>query len=302
MIFFIVILFKPKGLMSFCKIFILKHKIWYAAKNGLSDNEGIVMNHEHHIVAFWRASLNFFTCEQLGMFAKLTLNAYRITLKTLLRQLGWIFVVWFGLIHWPAFMNGFLGALAKLETNAAMQVIMVTMNICSPVVIFFIIIAARSSIMRKHWYYFMTKTIRFFIPFLVVTALLGFVFNYGMSLLHAPAWLWVIAGLHVGLYMILFGFFYVDMKSMLAGLISAARMMLYTYPVMVIMCLVAYALSFICGIPVGFLSVVLSNMALLHWMSALIFWLFGSTMLVVMMSNIYIKHVYEYNKIYCPVP
>lgn len=260
------------------------------------------MNHEHHILAFWRASLNYFTCEQLEMFAKLTLNAYRITLKTLLKYFGWIFVVWFGLMYWPAFVRGFLGALAKLETDAMMQVVMITMNIGSPLIIFFIILAARSSIMRKHWYYFMVKTIRFLLPFLMICALLVFIFNGVMSILSIPEWLRVIFALHVELYIILFCFFYIDMKSILKAFGAAAQMMLYTYPVMAVMCLVAYALSFICSLPVGFFSVVLSDVALLHWISALICWLFGSTMLVVMMSNIYIRHVYEYNKIYCPVP
>jgi len=260
------------------------------------------MNHEHHIFAHWRASLNYFTCEQLELFAKLTLNAYFITLKTLLKYFGWIFVVWFGLIHWPAFMEGFTGALAKLETHAALQVIMIAMNMCSPFIVFFIVCAARSSIMRKHWYYFMVKTVRFLLPFLLVTALLGIIFNYGVSLLRVPEWLQFVLSVHVGLYSILFCFFYIDMKSIIKALGAAARMMLYAYPVIAVMCLVAFALSFLCGFPVQFFSVVLSNMALLHWISALIFWLFGSTMLVVMMSNIYIRHVYEYNKIYCPVP
>lgn len=260
------------------------------------------MNHEHRIGSMWRASLQYFTCEQLGIFAKLTLNAYFITLQLLLKYFGWIFALWLGLIYWPAFVGIAHRFFTSIEPEMARIMCASTMNLVLPLIVFFNVCAARSSITLKNLYYFVSKTARFFIPFLLLSLLIIITLNMLLCLLHIPLWFQIIVSVHLSLYTILFCFFYLDTYSIIKALTYAFKMFLYTYPIMIVMGLVSVVLHYLCSLPIMFFSVVLSNTALLYWLSALIFWLFGSTLLVVMMSNIYMKHVYEYNKIYCPVP
>ena len=277
------------------------------------------------VLSLWRESLGFFKPDRLKIFFLLTLNALRGVYVTVARHALWaplVFLV-------PAAIAALLDVMIFTWGPVLITLftaLMLMLSVGFSLLLFIFISAARSSVDPKNAHYFSDKIKRFFFPFALSCGIAQIIFV-----------LWLRAGIdvsagsstgaivllknvfysrpiqdivmhHVWILLIVFGFFridagsYRDTRRYAAG--NALRMMVYRYPIFLFLMLfnagALFAWFEFTGFIASFLLPAFVEMIILCCVNFVFLLGFMVPFSIVMISNVYMKNVYEYAKIYSP--
>lgn len=281
----------------------------------------------YSVLSMWRESFDFFKHDRLKTFFLLTLNALRDVYVAVALHALWVPLVFLIPVSIVAVIDA---AVSVLSTTFLILfvVFLIMLSVCFSLILFVTVCAARSSVDPKIARYFWEKITRFFLPFAVFCGVAQVLFVLLLlarldvsveSLTGATVLLknvfssWWVSGVllpHIWVLLVLFGFFLIDAgpyrDTRRRAAVNMVRMAVYQYPVFLFLMLFNTGLLFvwfgltrlICSLI--FMSACAEMLALF---CADFLFLIGFMMplSVVMIANVYIKNVYEYNKAYFPL-
>lgn len=263
--------------------------------------------------AFRRKSLDFFRPDNLKVFALLTINALRDMYVNISRHALWGY---YGVIAGALFVLKFLD-LKPVAKTAVLKSLQAGFIFLFIFLAFVSICAARSSVDLKDRTYFFEKIKCFFFCYFdVYFASLIFVVLTARSVdpsfvAHALAERLTVGSFAAQLVIngltiwgVLFGLFLIDLGSYRGttyrAIGNALRMFWNNYPVFLSMALAGTAFHFV-FLAVGRIISSISGMSLVASLVGFMIYCFVLLpLIIVIITNIYIKNVYEYNKTYFP--